>query len=438
MEIGILLGGVALAAGVGGVLGWMVARAVRGEFASNRQEATALAKAQREELREMQDGFRVASREHAEANGDAVRKMFADLALQLDSQHSRALEAFKDVRETVDKQLKELRDDNGKRLEDMRKTVDEKLHDTLEKRLGDSFKLVSDRLELVHKGLGEMQTLASGVGDLKRVLTNVKTKGILGEYQLGNILEQLLTREQYEEHIATRPGSQERVEFAVRMPGSGENESVWLPIDSKFPLQGYEVLLNARERGDLEAIAQAEKALARTIEAFAKDISQKYVEPPYTTDFGILFLPVESLYAEVLRHPGVFETLQRKYRITVTGPTTMSALLNSLQMGFRTLAVTQRSSEVWKILEAVKTEFNKFADQLERVDQRLDKARSELQTLRTTRTSVMQRSLRGVGVLDDRESRAVLELPDTLDAPDASDAPDAADTPDTLASADEA
>jgi DNA recombination protein RmuC len=416
----------------------MVARAVRGEFASNRQEATALAKAQREELREMQDGFRVASREHAEANGDAVRKMFADLALQLDSQHSRALEAFKDVRETVDKQLKELRDDNGKRLEDMRKTVDEKLHDTLEKRLGDSFKLVSDRLELVHKGLGEMQTLASGVGDLKRVLTNVKTKGILGEYQLGNILEQLLTREQYEEHIATRPGSQERVEFAVRMPGSGENESVWLPIDSKFPLQGYEVLLNARERGDLEAIAQAEKALARTIEAFAKDISQKYVEPPYTTDFGILFLPVESLYAEVLRHPGVFETLQRKYRITVTGPTTMSALLNSLQMGFRTLAVTQRSSEVWKILEAVKTEFNKFADQLERVDQRLDKARSELQTLRTTRTSVMQRSLRGVGVLDDRESRAVLELPDTLDAPDASDAPDAADTPDTLASANEA
>jgi DNA recombination protein RmuC len=422
----------------------MVARAVRGEFASNRQEATALAKAQREELREMQDGFRVASREHAEANGDAVRKMFADLALQLDSQHSRALEAFKDVRETVDKQLKELRDDNGKRLEDMRKTVDEKLHDTLEKRLGDSFKLVSDRLELVHKGLGEMQSLASGVGDLKRVLTNVKTKGILGEYQLGNILEQLLTREQYEEHIATRPGSQERVEFAVRMPGSGENESVWLPIDSKFPLQGYEVLLNARERGDLEAIAQAEKALARTIEAFAKDISQKYVEPPYTTDFGILFLPVESLYAEVLRHPGVFETLQRKYRITVTGPTTMSALLNSLQMGFRTLAVTQRSSEVWKILEAVKTEFNKFADQLERVDQRLDKARSELQTLRTTRTSVMQRSLRGVGVLDDRESRAVLELPDTLDAPDAPDAADAADaadtpdTPDTLASADEA
>jgi DNA recombination protein RmuC len=417
------------------VVGWMVARAVRGEFASNRQEATALAKAQREELREMQDGFRVASREHAEANGDAVRKMFADLALQLDSQHSRALEAFKDVRETVDKQLKELRDDNGKRLEDMRKTVDEKLHDTLEKRLGDSFKLVSDRLELVHKGLGEMQTLASGVGDLKRVLTNVKTKGILGEYQLGNILEQLLTREQYEEHIATRPGSQERVEFAVRMPGSGENESVWLPIDSKFPLQGYEVLLNARERGDLEAIAQAEKALARTIEAFAKDISQKYVEPPYTTDFGILFLPVESLYAEVLRHPGVFETLQRKYRITVTGPTTMSALLNSLQMGFRTLAVTQRSSEVWKILEAVKTEFNKFADQLERVDQRLDKARSELQTLRTTRTSVMQRSLRGVGVLDDRESRAVLELPDTLDAPDALDTED---TPDTLASADEA
>ncbi|MDA0946403.1 MAG: DNA recombination protein RmuC, partial [Bacteroidetes bacterium] len=241
---------------------------------------------------------------------------------------------------------------------------------------------------------------------------NVKTKGILGEYQLGNILEQMLTREQFEENIATRPGSNERVEFAVRMPGQGDNESVWLPIDSKFPLKGYEDLINAREAGDLAVIQAAEKALARTIESFAKDISEKYLEAPYTTEFGVMFLPVESLYAEVLRHPGVFETLQRKYRITVTGPTTMSALLNSLQMGFRTLAVTKRSSEVWKILEAVKTEFGKFSEQLERVDDRLGKAKSELEKLRNTRTNQMERKLRDVATLEGRESAQVLELPD--------------------------
>ena len=242
------------------------------------------------------------------------------------------------------------------------------------------------------------------------MLTNVKTKGILGEYQLGNILEQLLTTEQYEENIATRPGSSERVEFAVRMPGQDDNESVWLPIDSKFPLKGYEDLLTAREVGDLAGIQAAEKALTRTIESFAKDISEKYVEVPHTTDFGVMFLPVESLYAEVLRHPGVFETLQRKYRITVTGPTTMSALLNSLQMGFRTLAVTKRSSEVWKILEAVKTEFGKFAEQLEKVDDRLGKAKTELEKLRNTRTNVMERKLRDVALIDADESSRILAL----------------------------
>jgi len=250
------------------------------------------------------------------------------------------------------------------------------------------------------------------VGDLKKVLTNVKTKGILGEYQLGNILEQLLTPEQYEENIATRPGSSERVEFAVRMPGQDNNETVWLPIDSKFPLEGYQAVLNAREAGDLPAIDAAEKALARTIESFAKDISQKYVEAPYTTDFGIMFLPVEGLYAEVLRHKGIFETLQRKYRITVTGPTTMSALLNSLQMGFRTLAVTKRSSEVWKILEAVKTEFGKFSEQLDKVDDRLGKAKTELEKLRHTRTNVMERRLRDVGTMDASQSSRILELPE--------------------------
>ncbi|MCH1581633.1 MAG: DNA recombination protein RmuC [Flavobacteriales bacterium] len=384
---------------------------IRDEFRENRKEGAALAQAQRKELADGFEAFRKQVDEQGKAQSDGLRDRFGDLLKQLDNQGKKSLDSVKDVRGTVDKQLKEMREDNGKRLDEMRKTVDEKLQTTLEKRLGESFKQVSDRLEQVHKGLGEMQNLASGVGDLKKVLTNVKTKGILGEYQLGNILEQLLTTEQYEENIATRPGSAERVEYAVRMPGQDHNEAVWLPIDSKFPLKGYEDLLNARESGDLAAIQASEKALARTIESFAKDISEKYVEVPYTTDFGIMFLPVESLYAEVLRHPGIFETLQRKYRITITGPTTMSALLNSLQMGFRTLAVTKRSSEVWNILGAVKTEFGKFTEQLAKVDDRLGKAKGELEKLRNTRTNVMERKLRDVSTMDLGESNRILELP---------------------------
>jgi DNA recombination protein RmuC len=396
---------------------------LRDEFSVNRKETAAQAQAQREESAKTFVTFSKQLEDQGKSQSDVLRERFSDLIQQLEAQNKQSLESVKDVRGTVEKQLKEMREDNGKRLDEMRKTVDEKLQVTLEKRLGESFKQVSDRLEQVHKGLGEMQTLASGVGDLKKVLTNVKTKGILGEYQLGNILEQLLTPEQYEENIATRPGSAERVEFAVRMPGQDHNEAVWLPIDSKFPLKGYEDLIDARESGDLAAIQAAEKALARTIESFAKDISEKYVEVPHTTDFGIMFLPVESLYAEVLRHPGVFETLQRKYRITVTGPTTMSALLNSLQMGFRTLAVTKRSSEVWKILEAVKTEFGKFTEQLEKVDDRLGKAKSELEKLRNTRTNVMERKLRDVASIDADESSRILSLSGGSDAP-ASEAPE--------------
>ena len=381
---------------------------MRDEFARNRKEASETAQSQREELRNNLGAFEKRLDDNAKAQQDLLRERFEDLLKQLHNQGKQSLDAVKDVRETVEKQLKEIRDDNGKRLEEMRKTVDEKLQDTLEKRLGESFKQVSERLELVHQGLGEMQTIASGVGDLKKVLTNVKTKGILGEYQLANIIEQMLPREQYEENVATRPGSNERVEFAVRMPGNSANEVVWLPIDSKFPLNGYETLLAARESGDASAIESAEKALTSTLEKFAKDISTKYVEAPYTTDFGVMFLPIESLYAEVLRHPGVFETLQRKYRITVTGPTTMSALLNSLQMGFRTLAVTKRSSEVWKILEEVKTEFGKFSTHLEKVDSNLAKAKKSLEELRNTRTNVMQRKLRDVATLDAGSSDPVL------------------------------
>jgi DNA recombination protein RmuC len=383
---------------------------MRDEFARSRKEAAELAQAQREELRNSLTAFEKRLDDNAKALQEVLRQQFDDLLKQLHNQGKTSLEAVKDVRETIEKQLKEIREDNGKRLEEMRKTVDEKLQDTLEKRLGESFKQVSERLEQVHKGLGEMQSIASGVGDLKKVLTNVKTKGILGEYQLANIIEQLLPREQYDENVATRPGSSERVEFAVRMPGNSDDDVVWLPIDSKFPLNGYEDLVNARETGDLDAIASAEKALTATLEKFAKDISEKYVEAPYTTDFGVMFLPIESLYAEVLRHPGVFETLQRKHRITVTGPTTMSALLNSLQMGFRTLAVTKRSSEVWKILEAVKTEFGKFSNQLEKVDKQLSTAKKSLEDLRSTRTNVMERRLKDVGTLDTRESESLLDI----------------------------
>ena len=391
---------------------------MRDEFARNRKEAAELAQAQREELRNNLAAVEKKLEDNAKAQHDVLRQQFDDLLKQLHNQGKTSLEAVKDVRETIEKQLKEIREDNGKRLEEMRKTVDEKLQDTLEKRLGESFKQVSERLEQVHKGLGEMQSIASGVGDLKKVLTNVKTKGILGEYQLANIIEQLLPREQYEENVATRPGSTERVEFAIRMPGNSDDDVVWLPIDSKFPLNGYEELLNAREAGDLDAISSAEKALTATLEKFAKDISEKYVEAPHTTDFGVMFLPIESLYAEVLRHPGVFETLQRKYRITVTGPTTMSALLNSLQMGFRTLAVTKRSSEVWKILEAVETEFGKFSNQLEKVDKQLSTAKKSLEDLRSTRTNVMQRRLKNVGTLDTRESESLLDISTASVEPD--------------------
>ena len=393
-----------------------LSEAMRDEFARNRKESSEQAQAQREEQRTSQDAFEKKMEENAKQQTAALRVQFGDLVKQLDTQNKQALEALKDVRGAVEQQLKDIREDNGKRLEEMRKTVDEKLQDTLEKRLGESFKIVSERLEQVHKGLGEMQNLASGVGDLKKVLTNVKTKGILGEYQLANIIEQLLPTEQYEENIATRPGSSERVEFAIRMPGNSEDDVVWLPIYSKFPLQGYENLLDAREAGDLEGISAAEKALTSTIEKFAKDISEKYVEAPHTTDFGIMFLPIESLYAEVLRHPGLFETLQRKHRITITGPTTMSALLNSLQMGFRTLAVTKRSSEVWKILEAVKTEFGKFSSKLELVDKQLSTAKRSLEDLRNTRTNVMASKLRKVGTLEREESDQLLELPPEEDS----------------------
>ncbi len=303
-----------------------------------------------------------------------------------------------DVRTTLEGRLQTLQQGNEAKLEQMRATVEEKLQTTLEARLGESFRLVSERLEQVHRGLGEMQTLASGVGDLKRVLTNVKTRGTFGEVQLAALLEQVLTPEQYATNVATRPGSGERVEFAVRMPGRDDGVPVWLPIDAKFPAEDYERLLAAHDAADSAAIESAGRALETRIRIEAKTLREKYVEPPHTTDFGILFLPTEGLFAEVLRRPGLTEALHRELRVVIAGPTTLFAMLNSLQMGFRTLALEKRSAEVWQVLGAVKTEFGKFGDVLATLKRQLATA-SETIEKAETRTRAMDRRLRTVEAL---------------------------------------
>lgn len=308
---------------------------------------------------------------------------------------------------TLDRQLKSLQTDNSAQLEKMRATVDEKLQATLETRLAQSFTQISERLEAVQRGLGEMQTLATGVGDLKRVLTNVKTRGIFGEAQLAAVLAETLTPEQYATNVATVPGSTARVEFAIRLPGGTGAGEVLLPIDAKFPREDFERLLDAQENADAAGEAAARQALVRRIEAEAGDICDKYLAPPHTTDFAILFLATESLYAEVLRQPGLFERIQAKYNVTLAGPTTLAALLNSLRMGFRTLAIEQRSSEVWQVLGAVKTEFGKFAAVLEKTRKQLDSARNTIDTA-GVRTRAIERKLRGVESLPEPEADAML------------------------------
>ena len=313
-----------------------------------------------------------------------------------------------ELREAVEKRLGELAAGNEKKLEEMRVTVDEKLHKTLESRLAESFKHVSERLEQVHKGLGEMQTLAAGVGDLKRVLSNVKTRGVLGEVQLAALLEQVLAPGQYATNVATRPGSNDRVEFAIRLPGRDREGVVWLPIDAKFPLEDYERLAKAQEAADVEGVELAAKALETRIRLEARTIAEKYLEPPGTTDFALLYLPFEGLYAEVLRRPGLFDSLQREHRVTVCGPTTLTAILNSLQMGFRTLAIEQRSSEVWQILGAVKGEFARFGEVLARTKKKLEEATNTIGSAEV-RTRAIERKLRGVEALPAPEAAGLLE-----------------------------
>lgn len=371
-----------------------------GEIKDSRRETMQFTQSSFNSLGEMLVSNQKASSENQD-------KRLMELQRQLSNMNMENEQKLENIRQTMEKKIAALTEDNNKQLEQMRLTVDEKLQKTLEDRISQSFKLVSDRLEQVYKGLGEMQTLASGVGDLKKVLSNVKTRGILGEIQLGAILEQILTPDQYEENVATKKGSSERVEFAVKLPGD-EDGVVYLPIDAKFPGDSYARLMDAYETGDREEVRAAEKLLIATIKKEAKDIRDKYIYPPDTTDFAILFLPIEGLYAEVIRL-GLIETLQREYKVNIAGPTTMAALLNSLQMGFRTLAIQKHSSEVWKVLGAVKTEFDQFGKVLAKTQERINQANRELDTLIGTRTNMIRQKLKSVQSLTEHESKAILE-----------------------------
>ncbi len=385
------------------------ARANREEVA---QHLSRLAVTLREQLAQVAVASDTAARSNREESARQLNQFATSQQQQLaDLTHSIQLN-LGEVRSTLSAQLQSLQQGNETKLDQMRATVEEKLQTTLEARLGESFKQVSERLEEVHRGLGEMRGLAQGVGDLKRVLTNVKTRGGYGEVQLGALLEQILTPEQYAVNVATRPGSRDRVEFAIRLPGQGQGEGapVWLPIDAKFPVEDYERLLAAQERVDLPAVEEAGRALENRVRLEAKTIREKYVEPPHTTDFAMLFLPTEGLYAEVLRRPGLVETLQREQRVVIAGPTTLAAMLNSLQMGFRTLAIEKRSAEVWNVLGAVKTEFEKFGGVLEKLKGQLATATKTIESAEV-RTRQMNRKLREVEALPAAEAAEL--LPDT-------------------------
>ena len=355
-----------------------------------------------------------------------LQKNLADtLATQLQALGEHNARRLQEVRGTLHEQLAQLQRGNAEKLDEMRRTVDEKLHATLQQRLGESFRHVADRLEQVHRGLGEMHALAQGVGDLKHLLSNVKTRGIFGETQLGALLEQALAPEQYAAQVPTRPGSRNAVDFAIRLPGRGEagagDAGVWLPIDAKFPTEDYERLLAAQQRADAPAAEAAARALEARLRQQARSIADKYLEPPHTTDFAILFLPAEGLYAEALRRPGLLEALQREHRVTLAGPVTLLAMLNSLQMGFRTLALEKRSSEVWQVLGAVKTEFGKFGDVLTRIRKQTQTVLNTLDQAQT-RSNVMNRALKNVQALPDAAAQALLpesalpppELPSSL------------------------
>ena len=389
-----------------------VEQTVREEFRSNRDESARAARDLREEVVSAQRSSIETMIQTIGELGNLQRDKLESVERRIkeltDSNEAR----IEKLRNTLDTQLKSLQQANEKKLDQMRQTVDEKLQNTLEKRLAESFKIVSERLEAVQRGLGEMQSLATGVGDLKRVLTNVKARGTWGEVQLGALLEQILTPDQYAKNVQTREGSRETVEYAIRLPGAGNDSRAavcWLPIDSKFPQEDYLRLISAADAADVDAVEKATAALIRAVRISAKGIAAKYLDPPETTDFAIMFLPTEGLYAEILRQPGLMEKLQQTFRVVVAGPTTLSAILSSLRMGFRTLAIEKRSSEVWNVLAAVKTEFGKFGDVLAKVKNHLDAASTTIDQT-GVRTRAMKRKLREVEQLPMDASEKLLGL----------------------------
>lgn len=365
------------------------------------------AKDNRKEIKEALQNFKNDFSASVKDFGSSQKENFFALLSKQDEQNRNTLTGLLQMRDTLEKKISEMQSGNEKKLEEMRSTVDEKLEKTLETRLGESFRLVSERLEAVHKGLGDMQQLAIGVGDLKKVLSNVKTRGVLGEYQLENILEQTLTADQYAKNVKTKAGSNALVEFAVKLPGR-EDKALWLPVDSKFPKEDFELLTEAYEHGSAEQIEDCRKAFVKGIKKCAADICGKYIDPPNTTDFAILFLPFESLYAEVLRTPGLFEAIRRDCKINIAGPTTLSAFLSSLQMGFRTLAIEKRSGEVWQLLSAVKTEFGSFGGILDKTQKKLQEA-SNVIDLASARSRAIERKLTNVHEIPKEDSRELLD-----------------------------
>lgn len=382
---------------------------VKEEFVRNREEYSKGDKAAREELNNsmklMSDQVFGRMQEISKMQKDQL-DIFANQLSKLTETNE---QKFDGLQEKVSTQLKEIQNSNEKKLEQMRETVDEKLHETLEKRLGDSFKVVSERLESVHKGLGDMQELARGVGDLKNVLANVKTRGTWGEVQLENLITQVLTLEQYKKNVVTKKGSTERVEFAIVLPGKGDDdEKTLIPVDAKFPLEDYQRLIEASEKADAILIESISKDIERRIKDEAKKIAAKYIDPPNTTDFAILFIPIEGLYAEILRRPGLSDNIQRDFKVTIAGPTNFLAILNSLQMGFRTLAIEKRSSEVWKTLSSVKTEFQKFGDILDKTQTKLEQASKSIGDAKV-RTRAIERKLSDVQELPASDSLILLD-----------------------------
>jgi len=384
-------------------------KSIKDEFQRNRTESNEVATKNREELGKTLKSFEDKFKENINELNELLRQKFSDFSTQQTENNKQTTENVKEVKKTVEEQLKSIRDDNTKQLDEMRKTVDEKLQKTLNERLSQSFETVSKQLLAVQDGLGEMKNLATDVGGLKKVLSNVKMRGGIGEIQLSMLLEQILAPDQYEANVKTKLSSSDVVEFAIKLPGKDDSgKNVWLPVDAKFPKDIYEQLQEAYEEGDLKKISKAQKNMDTTIKKMAKDIGEKYLDPPNTTDFGIMFLPFEGIYAEVVRKAALLEDLQRNYKIIVTGPTTLAAILNSLQMGFKTLAIQKRSSEVWQVLGAVKKEFENFGGMMDKAQRNIQTGLNQLDDVMGKRTRAIQRKLKSVEALSAADTKKIL------------------------------